>query len=123
MDFLRKVWSGLFAITSAVAIWGTFRIAPHMLHRQFSGTNVLASIEAVTVCPIEAIVFGLAWWSVWKEKPSARFWGVAASLIWLLTALIAYVQFSRLTWALPIAGIAGLIAFSAPDKTVDRQIG
>lgn len=123
MDFLRKVWSGLFAITAAVAMWGTFRMVPEMLHRRSFETHFLASIEAVLICPIEAIIFSLAWWSVWKEKPSAKFWGIAASLTWLLTALIAYLQFSRYTWALPIAGITGLIAFSAPNNAEDRHIG
>jgi hypothetical protein len=32
----------------------------------------------------EAIVFGVAWWVIWKGKRSARGWGIAASLAYIL---------------------------------------
>jgi len=70
-----------------------------------------------------AAVFGVAWWTVWKGKPSARGWGIAASLFYILVSLLPIIFFSRSVWAgvgvvltnfgLVLAiGVAGLVAFS-----------
>ena len=111
----RKVCGWLFAITSIVCIWGTFRLVPEILRYRSYKSHFIESAEAAIIFPVGAIIFAVAWWSILKERPTARFWGVAASLALLLTALIGYLQFSRFSWALPVAGIAGLILFLRQD--------
>jgi hypothetical protein len=111
MAFFRKVCGWLSAITSVVGILGAFRLVPEILRYRSYKSHFIESAEAVIIFPIEAIIFAVAWWSILKEIPSARFWGAAASIALLLTALIGYLQFSRFSWAVPVAGIAGLILF------------
>jgi Peptidase family M50 len=73
---------------------------------------------------------------VWKGKPSARGWGIAASLINILISLLPIIFSARSLWAgfaavltgfgLVLAvGVAGLVAFARryepPDPTVKMQ--
>jgi hypothetical protein len=38
-------------------------------------------------CFALAIIFGMAWWNIWREKPSADSWGIAACFIYALMCL------------------------------------
>jgi hypothetical protein len=59
----------------------------------------------------------MAWWTIWKEKPAARFWGIAASLVEILIYFRPIIFHSHYVWwhhagALYI-GIVGLVVFSS----------
>jgi predicted permease len=64
---------------------------------------------------ILAIIYGLAWWTVWKRKPSGRGWGIAASLIYIPVSLWGIIFFAQPFWGFEgvamAVGIAGLVAF------------
>ena len=67
-----------------------------------------------------AAVFGMAWWTAFKERDAARNWGIVASLVYLLlgvsvTTLSPAVNKSQPSWLLSGIGVAGLIAFSRRD--------
>jgi len=67
-----------------------------------------------------AIIFGVAWWNIWKQRPSAKGWGVAASSIHILLSLWmiifrSYPILSCQGFGL-ILGTVGLIAFLWRDK-------
>jgi hypothetical protein len=68
------------------------------------------------VFPLFAIVFGIACWTSFKAKPSARVWGIIASLINIQTALFPLLLPPHSFWNafLPILGIgiAGVVAFA-----------
>jgi hypothetical protein len=108
----------LFAITSLVCIRIAFQLSRQVFqHRAYD----LHFIEAITIFPVEAIIFAMAWWSVWKRRQPARFLGTAASLTFLVNTLIAYLQFPHLFWsgktvAIIALGILGVIAFTVPDQ-------
>ncbi len=64
---------------------------------------------------IAVIIYGLAWWTVWKKKPSGRGWGIVASLIYLPVSLSGIIFFAQpllgyegIVLAL---GVAGMVAF------------
>jgi drug/metabolite transporter (DMT)-like permease len=65
-------------------------------------------------------IFGMAWWTVWKEKPSGKSWGIAASLINNLVMISAFILHKRplsdYQWEVLAIGIVGLIAFLWPDE-------
>jgi len=77
-------------------------------HRQ-----LLANLLVLTLFTVQATVFGTAWWTVWKGKPSARGWGIAASVINILISLpIIYLSRSVRGIGVVLAiGVAGLVAF------------
>ncbi len=62
-----------------------------------------------------AAVFGVAWWTVWRGRPSARGWAIVASMINIAVSLWPIVFFSRSVgsdFAVLLAiGLAGLAAF------------
>jgi hypothetical protein len=91
-----------------------------VLHSR-DASHPLIRAEALTIFPIETAIFAAAWWSVWKRKHSAKFWGITASLTWVLTWLIAYLQFSRSHSGMLATGIAGMIAFLWRDEK-DRGV-
>jgi len=78
------------------------------------------------VFPAMAAVFGVAWWKVWKQRPSARIWGIAASVLLALYPLSHIIRFPRLIYGYDLVvlsvAIAGLIAFYMSDKAPPEQI-
>jgi hypothetical protein len=111
MASLRAAWGWLFAISAIACFWVTSQSIPVLSRHRPYGSHFVASVEAVIIFPIEATIFSVAWWSVWKGRASARSLGVAASLTWVLTALVAYLQFSRFYWGMLACGIVGVICF------------
>jgi hypothetical protein len=63
-----------------------------------------------------AAVFGIAWWKVWKQRPSERAWGIAASILMAMYPLwhIIHSPRSIRTYAIITlaVGIVGVIAFA-----------
>jgi Zn-dependent protease len=62
-----------------------------------------------------ATIFAAAWWTVWKQKPSGRIWGAAASLINLLTGLWPMMMWPgevfHVFGVVGVLSVFGLIAF------------
>ena len=77
------------------------------------------------VLPFQTAVFGIAWWTTFREKRSARAWGIAASVGYLTMALFPLVFpphsfFNPLSPVLAL-GIVGVLAFSWPAVTSDAM--
>jgi hypothetical protein len=83
--------------------------------------NLLVATEFSTL----AIIYGLTWWAVFKGEPSARGWGITASLTYILISLWSIIYFSRSVWgafgAMLASGIAGLLAFLWRDEQHDSS--
>jgi hypothetical protein len=65
-------------------------------------------------------VFAATWWTTWKGRPTARAWGITASLANLSIALyMIYDAHRRLTgamgWMIAVSAFA-LVAYSWPDS-------
>jgi hypothetical protein len=118
---LRKNLSWLFAITAIVCLQISLSsIVRHLRGHTFGLSHLL--IPAVLMPP--AILSGMTWWTVFRAKPSARGWGIAASLVYVLFAFWPFILLSRSGLAMPVGwsnlafmlavGGAGLAAFSRP---------
>jgi hypothetical protein len=72
-----------------------------------------------------ATVFGVAWWKVWKQRPLARAWGIAASIPITAHPLWRIIRFPRSIHGYNVlvlaVGVVGLLAFSMPDKGTPEQ--
>lgn len=94
------------------------------LHSLFSNENSssleILSTVAKLLIPALAIVFGMAWWTIWRKKPSASIWGIAASACNILLSGIMLYYAPRVLWqvalALLVLGILGVVAFSSPRQ-------
>jgi len=73
------------------------------------------------VMPLQTAVFGIAWWTSFREKRSARAWGIAASVSYLAMALfpLAFPPHSFFSPLSPVLalGIVGVLAFAWPAVT------
>ncbi len=103
----------LFAISSLGCLRiGLLRILRIVLrHNAARSFNLLFA----TAFFVAAIIFALAWWTIWKERPSAKAWGIAASLIFILLPIGSAVYFSRSILGpfgvMLATGVVALVAF------------
>jgi hypothetical protein len=120
MRDIRKFLGWAFLIASLVSICLTILSIERgiQMHYDFLRPRILL-LEAAF--PVMAVIFGMTWWTVWRDKPSARGWGAAASSIQILLPLcmIIFRSYSILgCQGVGLAlGVVGLIAFSWPDKS------
>lgn len=118
---LRRYMGWVFAFTSLMSLVGAFWIILTTFHMQrqiaFSHPCMLI-LDAIF--PVMAVFYGVAWWVIWKGKPSARGWGIAASLALILQTILGRSYCWR---SIPIAmcitvavGVTGLAVFSRHDE-------
>jgi hypothetical protein len=123
---LRFYMGGVFAIASLLSISFAFWIVRQTFQFQmeyaFSRPRVLL-VDAVF--PALAVTFAVAFWTTWKEKSSARGWGIAASALIAMHPLWRIIRFTRSVHAFNILvlaiGILGLVVFSVRDKVTPEQ--
>jgi uncharacterized membrane protein YoaK (UPF0700 family) len=93
------------------------------MHRR--SLSVPLRVLVASVFPVLAIVYSVAWWTIWKEKFSARIWGITASLTYLLIGFCEAFYFSPSvpdsTWVIFFLGVVGLIVFTSFDITTARE--
>lgn len=118
MQEWRKIAPWVFAATSLMylLIPNVSILYPSTRHHASTPRNLL-SLAFFAIVPI---ICGMAWWSIWQRKPSARGWGIGASVVHILIYLRPIILFSPSLWwhhmgALAI-GIGGLVIFSQPDR-------
>jgi Sel1 repeat len=103
---LRNYLSWVFAISFLISVWFILRHVPPIIHRP----RLLLSwryMLAPAVFSVLAIVFGMTWLTVWKGKPSGKWWGIAASLTDILLPLCLSISlpFSVLSHFVVLLGI------------------
>jgi hypothetical protein len=131
MDSARKYLSWIFALAFFIGVPITFtttaNIFSSMRHRD---TSVHLSVAwwlllfvLPWVMPLQTAVFGLAWWTVFRSKRSARIWGIAASLVFVCWTLLPLVIPPHTFWKGELlllgTGIVGLTAFAWPGHPTD----
>jgi hypothetical protein len=116
----------IFAISSFLCIWGfgyllVLAARQHFFsdfHRHFTSQQsgiLLLILLFIVMFPVLAVVFGIACWTNLSQRRTAKGWGIAASLIYVLTPLWPIIQrFGSILGAPGIElalGILGLVAF------------
>lgn len=121
MQDIRKILCWVFGIQSLMLLVHPFWPNRDPNHPQPPSLQLLRDQPAATtVLVAEAIVFGQAWWAIRKGKTSARRWGIAASLVYILMFFQQLIRpsdaftmrnFAGQVSAL-IVGIGGVVVFS-----------
>jgi hypothetical protein len=128
MQSLRNLLCWLFAIVSLMCLQITLSSIPSILHRPYAVLSFRYLLVPM-VFSVLTILFGMAWFTVWKGKPSGKWWGIAASLINTVLSFWQIIHFSQSVWGyqgvtLAIGG-TGLVAFSwryePPNPTARSQ--
>jgi hypothetical protein len=126
----RKFVCAVFGL-EAVVLLSMFPIAILILQRKgyssprLNFTQFLIGATAITLL---GAIFALAWWTIKTSRPSARGWGITASLINILLPIFALTRVSfrtgTLLWLIPISGIIGVYLFlrrSQPITSVSQR--
>ena len=115
---LRKFLGWIFAATSLLYL---LIYLPRNRHLFFHPSYMFQPLRNVLYVPffvLVSIVCGVAWWTVWKGTPSARGWGLAASIVQILIFLRPVLLFPPYAWWHHIGalcvGIVGLVVFFSP---------
>jgi hypothetical protein len=116
----------VFAISCFLCIWGfgyliVLAVRQHFFsdfHRHFNSQQsgiLLLILLFIVMFPILAVVFGAAFWTTVNQRVTAKRWGIAASLVYVLAPLWPIVHRFGSVLGAPgvelIIGIAGLTAF------------
>jgi hypothetical protein len=123
MRKLRSVLCWAFAGYSSGCVVAAYRLIRHTIRSQEALLPLRHPLIAAPFLVLAAI-FGVAWWTVWSQKVSAKGWAIAASLLSLLGCIpllylfrfSSFWQFEQVSWIPEAIGVAGLVAFSRPYK-------
>ena len=112
----RSAMAWLFAVEILASV---VNIARAILH-PYSQTLLQNILVGPMFHAALAAMSGIALWAIWKDKPRARQWAVAASSIYFLGFFRQFIIPVRPAWdhyvSWLIAAVAGVVAFSWRDK-------
>jgi hypothetical protein len=112
----------VFAISSLLSVWMAQWFIPHIVHRHYISLPPRAVLSAL-VFPVLAFTYAMASWTVWKEKRSARAWGVIGCLTYVAINIqmifYSWRSVPSCVWVMSVIGIAGLVAFTWRDELHD----
>jgi O-antigen/teichoic acid export membrane protein len=93
---------------------------PEILGSAVRGSSLLPKVSIIAILFAMASMYWIAWWALRNETPSARVWGVGASLASLLGSLRLISHSWRLarwcTWFMAALSIASLVLFLWPNE-------
>ena len=121
--------SWVFAVTSLICVQVLFTHAMDMVD-QLAADQPLRFRLLLLLVPSMMIafaaIFGMAWWTTFKEKRSSRWWGIAASLSVIQASLLPltfppHSMSSGLSLVLAL-GILGLVAYAKPIRAIENQV-
>jgi len=110
----------VFAFIALICLWISLRYFWWVLSNwgRFSHGHLRALIVPAVFSGSTG-VFGWAWWTTFRDKPSARVWGIAACAINALVCFAGSIYSGRVNWSregpLFAVAVAGLVAFLWPD--------
>src|SRR3989442_8951790 len=83
MQDIRKFICWIFAFSSWLYLLLFVRSILTTIHRHNAFLS-LRNLLSVAFFLVVAVICGAAWRTIWKEQPSARGWGIAASVMHIL---------------------------------------
>src|SRR5438046_6550710 len=86
MHTLRKNLCWIFALTAFACLEIALSSILRTIHQPYAFLSLRHLVVPALLTAL-AVVFGMAWWTVWKGRQSARGWGMAASLINIMVSL------------------------------------
>ena len=111
----------VFALTILASLWN---IARAILHPH-SRTLLQNLLVGPTFYSAGAAMSAIALWAIWKDKPCARRWAVAASSVYFLQFLRQFIIPVRPAWdhyvSSLVVAVIGVVAFSWRDRELDSS--
>jgi len=115
----RKFMGWIFLATSLHYLRVSIENFPYAIRQQGPILLIRILLIAPVFSTVVSVISGLAWWTVWKGKSSARGWAIAASLVCVMAFARQFIIPLRPVWDWELTwlwiGIVGLVAFSWPN--------
>jgi hypothetical protein len=132
MRILRTVMGWVFGISWLLLLLGSpqavLAIAKTLRDHQYTSWNFktwLVVLMVIAILLAAYITFLVAWWTNWRRTRSARGWGIAASLIFVMLSIEIFIDRLLSSWGASgfelAIGVLGLIAF-APRMEIAPKI-
>lgn len=137
MRAIRLLLCWMFALVATICalidvtyIWSLLKFVMHP-PGPLDPTHLLRDLAVPAVFSTLAFTFGKAWWTILRERPTARGWGIAASLLHAGAMLFGFIADRWLphkhAYHAPLSdailliamGVVGLVVFSIPYKRPD----
>ncbi len=119
MKYFRLTLCWFFLWECVLSLPGLIYRSLRVVYLQYGFLPVREQLKAAYFVAL-IVIFGVAFWTFWTAKRSARSWGIAASSAYILIYLQPLIFLSGLIWWHSLGalflGIAGLIAFSPPRE-------
>ena len=127
LTLFRKFVSAVFGL-EALVLLSIFPIAIWILQRKgYSNPrlNITQFLIGAAAMTLLGAIFALAWWTIKTSRPSARGWGIVASLINILLPILVLTRLSLRTgtlfWLIPISGIIGICLFLRRPEQIGSE--
>jgi hypothetical protein len=120
MHSLRKFLCWLFALSSFTCAQLVLFYAGRAILHPHNRPELRSALVLLAAFAPLILLFGTAWWTVWKGRPTARRWALAASFVNVAIAFIPlllwrYFHIFEFPFFVHLGiGVAGLIAFWRP---------
>jgi hypothetical protein len=129
MVVIRKFLCWLFAISSLLCLWNGLLLILRFVHRQYIALS-FHNLLIASLLPALTILYGIAWWTAWKKRPSGRVWGIIACLTYVLLPIWNLVAFRSLSISLMIMLLVGILALvillwpihEEPEESLDDTL-
>ncbi len=119
---LKKFMGWMFACLSLLYLTLFVRTIPYAIQWQLAAPFPRNLLAPPTFWGVVACIAGVAWWTIWKGKSSARGWAIAASLMNILIFLRQFIVPFRPVPGRHVGvlffGVVGLVTFLRRDKRV-----
>jgi hypothetical protein len=115
VQFIRRFMGWVFAAESVRYLEVTLRSISDTIHRH----SIFPLLSAAAFSLVVACLSGLAWWTIWKRKSSAKGFAIAASLMQILIFVRQFIFPFRPAGdyhaTALLVGTVGLLAFLRQD--------
>lgn len=119
LGFFRGAYCWIFFVS---ALFGSNAVYTGIQGVMKSHSANIGDVVSNTSMAVYSIVWGVAWWMIFRKRPSAQRWAIAANLIIILTYLPGIVtgswrrvwELERGWWPFILFGIFGILIFILP---------
>ena len=116
----KKFMGWIFLATSLHYLRVSIENFPYAIRQQGPVLLIRILLMAPVFSMVVSVISGLAWWTVWKGKSSARGWAIAASLACVMAFARQFIIPLQPDWDWQLSslwiGVVGLVAFSWPTR-------
>jgi O-antigen/teichoic acid export membrane protein len=119
MRVMRKVFGWFYAFVSGCVLFAFVVSLRADLSREH-GRLRFGAVGVLSLLLLFIFVFTIAWWSSWKDTPSVRIWGIAASLtnlsVFLFLIFAEQRPLTKIVWQVIVLSVFSLITYIWPER-------